>query len=357
MFPNIGLLGGSVTPSGFYYDFIFPHSIHPELHQQIEEKMRQIAREKREIRVLEMVAVSAKEFLKSKGNRERASQIEGSGLFEVVEIGSFIDLTQGNHIKNTAQLHCFKLFSPISFEGGMRIMGTAFDTKEELKEFIKKWQSYPQKRHEKIGANKHFWRSIEEGYLWLPQGLKAEAELIATLKENLYPGAIEVRRPIHTDRTKNQTQFLQSLNCEAACEIFPIQRLISGGEDVGFFDSSEGKELQITISLKNRISCLQFIGNTLNILCFSYSIRFSSSRRNAKGTRLLVDALNQLGWAYQDSDEEEEFPLAQFLVSDGLGRLWSSVSIRVQECLSVQVRVERNLALLLEKQEAENYIV
>lgn len=332
-----------MTPSGFYYDFVFPHSIHPELHLQIEEKIRQIARERREIRVLEMVAVSAKAFLKSKGHKERANEIEGGGLFEIVEIGSFVDLTHGSHIKNTAQLHSFKLFTPTPFEGGMRIMGTAFDSKEELKEFLKKWQAYPKKRHEKIGEIKHYWLKVDDEFLWLPDGLKAESELIQNFN---FPGAIEIRRE---KRTKNMAQLLQTLKSESVYEIISLQREIDGGEDVGFLDSRQGKELQIIISLKNTISCLQFIGNTLNILSFSYSIRFSSSRRNAKGGQLLVGALNQLGWAYQAGEKGEAFPLLEFLVSDGLGRLWSAVSISVEECLNVRVRLERNLALLLEK--------
>ncbi|HSX14161.1 MAG TPA: hypothetical protein VLE96_07070 [Chlamydiales bacterium] len=340
LFPSVHLLGGGSIPSGFYYDFIFPHSIHPELHIQIEEKMRQIARERREIRPFEMVAMSAREFLKSKGNIERAAQIEGTGLFELVEIGTFVDLSLGTNIKNTAQIHCFKLFPPTLFDGGMRISGVAFETKDELKEFVKLWQNYPKKCHEKIGENKLYWQKVGEEYIWLPHGLKAEEDLISILKKNLYPGAIEIRK---SDTEKN---MLEELKCQAYSEIFSVHREIEAVEDVGFLDSLEGKELQITISLKNAISSLQFIVNTLNILCFKHCIRFSGTQR--KGGKLLVDALNELGWAYQE-EIGEGIPTLDFLVSDGLGRLWSAVSVEVKECLIVQVGIERSLALLLEQ--------
>lgn len=340
LFPGVELLGGGCIPSGFYYDFIFPHAIHPELHLQIEEKMRAIARERREIRQLEMVAVSAREFLKSKGNRQRASQIEGTGLFELVEIGSFVDLSLGSYVKNTAQLHAFKLFPPIPFDGGMRVMGTACESKDELKEFLKKWQTYSKKRHERIGENKLFWQKIDEEYVWLPLGLKAENELISTLKENLYPGAIEIRR---SDREIN---LLQDLQCDAYSEIISIERSIEVVEDVGFLDSPQGRELQITISLKNVISSLQFIVNTLNILCFKHCIRFSGLQR--KGGQLLADALKELEMAFQKGTGNG-IPSLEFLVPDCLGRLWCAVSVEVKECLIVRVQLERSLALMLEQ--------
>lgn len=340
LFPGVELLGGGPIPSGFYYDFIFPHSIHPELHLQIEEKMRAIARERREIRKLEMVALSAREFLKSKGNRERASQIEGTGLFELVEIGSFVDLSLGNYAKNTAQLHAFKLFPPIAFDGGMRVMGTAFESKDELKEFLKKWQTYPKKRHEKVGENKGFWRKIGEEYVWLPLGLKAENEMFTIFKENLYPGAIEIRRSV------SGKNLLKELQCDAYREIISTESSVESIEDVGFLDSSLGRELQITISLKNVISSLQFIANTLNILCFKHCIRFSGSQR--KGGQLLLDGLNELGKAFHQ-EVGVGIPTLEFLVPDGLGRSWCAVSMEVKECLIVRAKLERSLALMLEQ--------
>ena len=68
LFPSIRFLAVQEISWGFSCEMIFPHPVHPELHFQIEEKMRQIVREKREIRDLEMVPFSARELLKSRGN-------------------------------------------------------------------------------------------------------------------------------------------------------------------------------------------------------------------------------------------------------------------------------------------------
>lgn len=348
MFPGVDLLGGSDTHSGFYYDFYFPHTVNPELHLQIEERMRQIVREQREIRDLEMVAVSAKEFLKSKGHKVRPRQIEGEGLFSVVQMGAFVDLSSGTHLKNTAQITCFKLFSPMKLEGReIRIMGAVFESKDELKEFFKKWNSYPKRRHEKVGENRHFWCEVEPGLVWLPLGLKAQEDLMRTFKENLFPGCCEVRSPC-SDRLMTHKNLLNKLHVESILEVYPIQGIPHGIEEVGLLDPIEGNVIQITTSLKNVNSSLQSIGKTLNILGFSYSIRFVGSRRNARSGKLLQETLKALEWPFEDAEEKGDFPQIDFLVSDGLGRKWSAACVQANECLDVQVIVERNLALLLE---------
>lgn len=348
-FPEVKLLGGADTHSGFYYDFYFPHPIHPELHLQIEEKMRQIIREKREIEELEMVGVSAKAFLKSKGHQERAKEVEGPHLFSLVQIGSFADLSSGTHVKNTAELRHFKLFSPLLLEGkAMRIMGSAFFEKEALKEFLKKWSAYPKKRHEKVGENRHFWKISEQGVVWFSEGLRSLRDLLKTFKENLPLGSFEVKTPISWDLEAAHKSLLKELGVETIFEVGLKQRVLESVEDVGLLDPEESTEIQITTSLKNVISSLQSIGKTLTILGFSYGICLTRSRRHAKGGTLLRGALDELGWAFQEHEEAGEFPRVDFLVSDGLGRLWSAASVLAKECLHVQVILERNLALLLE---------
>ncbi len=348
-FPEVKLLGGSQTHSGFYYDFYFPHEIHPELHLQIEEKMRQIVREKREIRDLEMVGVSAKAFLKSRGHFERAKQVDGNHLFPILQMGSFADLSSGAHLKNTAELNYFKLFPPILLEGkAIRLMGSAFDEKEKLKEFLKKWNHYSKKRHEKEGETRHFWLEAQEGMVWLPEGLKALRNLLEVFKGNLPPGSCEVRTPLGIDLAQMHKNLLADLRMETIFEIRSEEKVFEGVEEVGLLDPCERSELWIATSLKNVISSLQSIGKTLTILGFSYGICLTKSRRQAKKGVFLREALEELGWAFEENEEEGETSQVDFLVPDGLGRFWSAAAVQAKECLNVQVILERNLALLLE---------
>ncbi len=342
MFPGVKLLEGSVSPSGFYYDFHFPHPIHPELHTQIEERMRQIIREKREIQAIEMVAMSAKGFLKSKGHANKASLVDGPGLFSLVQIGGFADLASGSYLENTEELEHFKLFPPTSLGAReMRILGTAFATKNELKEFVKRWNTYPKKRHERSGEIKHFWKFFEEGVVWLPEGIKELDKLSSIFKENLLPSATEIISPVGA---KMHKKLLSELGVEAVCEMFSESTSQTRVEDVGLLDCPNKKTLQVTTFLKNAISSLQSIEKTLNILGCDFLPKLSCSKR---GGGVLEKALKELGWSYEISEEIKTLPQLDFLVADGLGRKWSAVCASAGEHLSVQVVIERNLALLL----------
>ena len=65
---------------GFVYEFQAEFPLPPESERLIEEKMRQIIREQREIRILEMVPFSARELLLKEGHFIRAEQLSGDGL-------------------------------------------------------------------------------------------------------------------------------------------------------------------------------------------------------------------------------------------------------------------------------------
>ncbi len=343
-FPGVSLLGGSETSYGFFYDFIFPHVVHPELHHQIEEKMRQIVKEKRAIRSMEMVGSSAREFLKSKKHMIRSSQVQGQGLFSLVEMGSFVDLSSGDLLENSAEIPHFKLFAPEPLEeGSWRISGTAHHSKDELKKFLKVFSEYAKTRHEVVGDLRLWWRETEDGILWMPQGMSARDRFIGQCREHLCVGATEVSCP------RGSTLFKAWEVLSNAVSVFEVAPVtFAPGEDVGLFLPEDATMLRWLNSFKNRISCLQSIEKMLNILGFNYRICLVRSVRDRKAESCLEESLTELGWTFQESQEKVECPRLDFLVQDGLGREWSAVSVQARKCLDVQVIVERNLALLLE---------
>jgi hypothetical protein len=301
MFPQVELLEGGASSFGFFYEFSFPHLVHPELHLQIEERMRQMIREKREIRCLEMVAASAKAFLKAQGFPQMASRIEGGGLFAILQIGSFFDFMVGECLPNTGGVGAFKLFPPTSGPT-LRLEGAAFATKEELKEFLKLWNAYPKKRHEKVGELRRLWSFIDGKVVWLPEGVRARNHHLQMLKEAL--DLPEIASPIEIPRKR----LLQELDLGALIEILPYQ-----GKGEGLFDPYHGTLLQIT-AWKDTFP-LQSIGKTLMMLGFH--------------------ALSE-----------------DFCAKDGLGRAWQVaqvMQVSTKELLTVQILIERNLALLLEQ--------
>src|SRR3990167_776706 len=128
LYPDVELLGGEATAIGFFYDFVFPHPIHLHI---IEEKMKQIVREKRVIRTLVMVPFSASELLKSQGHYAQAEKLSGEELVEVIQIDSFHGLSKGPHLNNTVELTAFKIKVESLPEKRMRIIGWCHRSKDE----------------------------------------------------------------------------------------------------------------------------------------------------------------------------------------------------------------------------------
>jgi hypothetical protein len=346
MFPGVQLWGASKSRDGFYYDLFFPHPIHPDLPFQIEERMRQIVREKREILDLEMAPFSARELLKSQGHLKRAEQIEGKGLVRIVRIGSFADLAENEHLSNTSEVSAFKLFPLIPLEGkGMRIAGAASGTKEELKEFLKRRASFLQRKHEVVGERKNLWRLTGEGVVWLPDGLRLWEETLQTFKEHFFPGAAMMRAPKNLCRHR----LYRESGAPAIGEIVGVR--CEGAEESGLFEPEEGTAFQVATSFQNAISSLQSIGKTLNILGFDYSLLLAGSKRKERGRKVLAAAIDELQWECETFLDDESLPQVKFLVADGIGNRWSAAEIAADEHLTASAIIERNIALLLETRE------
>ncbi|MGB7979009.1 MAG: hypothetical protein WCF19_07635 [Chlamydiales bacterium] len=248
LYPGVHLLGGGETPLGFYYDFSIPYPVHIHL---VEEKMRQIIREKREIRTLEMVPFSAAELLKSEGLLSRLGELSGEeGLVELIQIGKFYDLSPGPHLKNTAGLAAFKISMEPLPENSIRILGWCEQSKDALKQFLKKLDQYTEPAV--LGERMKLWK----GDVWLPAGLKMRQELTQFLKKKWFVNALEIGGPYGADRL----ELHRSMGVAKVAEIW----MPTSGEtciQVSFFGKPEGE----------MISLLQSIGKTLTILGFDHS--------------------------------------------------------------------------------------
>ncbi len=248
LYPDVRLLGGGETPSGFSYDFYFPHSIHLHL---IEEKMKHIVREKLPIRTLDMVAFSASELLKSQGHDARAEELEDAdGLVQLIQIGPFHDLCPGPHLKNTAELAAFKITAESLPDNGLRIIGWCHRSKDELKQFLKHLDNYTEASV--LGEQMGLWK----GAIWLPQGLRMRQQLIEFLKRKWFAGALEVSGPLTGDRM----ELHRTLAKPKVAEIWtPASQ--ETHMQISFFGKAE----------EEFISLLQLIGKTLTILGFEHS--------------------------------------------------------------------------------------
>lgn len=307
-FPGVELLGGGETSIGFSYDAIFPHPVHSETLAMIEQAMRQIVRERREIRLLEMVPFSARELLKSKGLESRAEELDSHSkqLVHVVQIGAFYDLSESEQLKNSNQLSAFKLDKITPLENGvMRLTGFAYPTKEELNEFLKRLKRYPDRRHEILGEIQSLWKIEGQEIVWLQKGLKLINQFIQFFEKNILQNVEQIGAPLEMNRFSLMKEMGRPI-----AEITPYSVWIED-PDAGLYGN---KGSQIKIYTRDTKSLLQLIEKSLIILGLVYK--------------------------------------REFLLEDALGREWPVVSVESKSGDAVvAVSIEKILALLLEKYE------
>ncbi len=299
LYPNVELLGGGDTSVGFVYEFFCPHPMQVQI---IEEKMRQIVRENRHIRTLEMVPCSADALLRKEGHRHRAEEL-GEGLVELVQIDSFYDLSPAPHLTSTGQLAAFKIEIEPLLEGKTRLIGWCHFSKEELNKFLKLVNRYVEPAL--LGEQQGLWK----GQVWFERGLKMRQKLLDFLKKHWFEGAVLICGP----QNGNRFETHRLLSREKVADIWGAPQ--EGGLQVSFFHQSEAKV----------ISSLQLIGKTLTILGFDHTSIFADGG-------------------------------VEFVVEDELGRKWPVVQFKKLSKKGVKAvdfyftaAVERILALMLEK--------
>ena len=336
-FPAVELLGGRRTSLGFSFDFLCSAPLPSEVEILIEEQMRQIVREKRPIRVLEMVPFSARELLLKEGHLFRAEELSGGddGLVEIVQIGSFHDLSPGPHLSCTSHLGTFKLW-PIEKrqDGVYRLSGCAFPSKEELKQFLKKLRDYPDKSHERVGIKKSLWRILDSQVVWFPAGLEKRRQMIEAIRASLFEGIFEVSLSACSDRTAAHLRLAKETGKEEIAEIYSEPSL-PWDPETGLFAGVGGASIRVSLIVSNGdwkekvISSLQMTRKTLNILGFQHRLRLSGRKRSGKGVQALLKALESQGMEVEMLAEEPSGPRLDYIVEDHLGRQLGSLFDRI----------------------------
>ena len=183
MFPDAKFGIGPAIENGFYYDFDLPRALTPDDLAEIEQRMR-THRNKKE--VFERREISREEALRIFGdNPYKVELIEGFPEGETISTyqqGDFLDLCRGPHVENTKQIGPFKLQSVAGayWRGDekrpmlQRIYGTAWNTKEELNDYLTKLEEAAKRDHRKLGRELDLFSVSEEIgpglILWHPRG-------------------------------------------------------------------------------------------------------------------------------------------------------------------------------------------
>jgi threonyl-tRNA synthetase len=198
-FPDGKVAIGPAIEDGFYYDFDLPRPLTPEDLESIEKRMRGIIQSKVKFERKVISAEEAKEIFHDQpfkleliaGLEEGNVDEDGNPVTEKPEIsiysqGGFVDLCRGPHVDISTQINpaAVKLMNVAGayWRGDekrpmlQRIYGTAWNTPDELKNYLWRIEEAKKRDHRKIGHDLDLFSVVDEIgaglILWHPKGGK-----------------------------------------------------------------------------------------------------------------------------------------------------------------------------------------
>jgi len=154
---------GPAIDNGFYYDIDFGGvKVSDEDLKKIEKVMRKIIAQKLPMVYSEKSRAEALKWAEENGQKFKAELINDLPEDETISfytLGDFEDLCKGPHVEDTGKVGAFKLekVAGAYWRGDekremlTRIYGLAFETQEELDEYVKKQEEAKQRDHRKLG--------------------------------------------------------------------------------------------------------------------------------------------------------------------------------------------------------------
>ncbi|MBN1258577.1 threonine--tRNA ligase [Candidatus Peregrinibacteria bacterium] len=220
MFPEAKLGIGPTIETGFYYDFDLPRTLIPEDLPILEKKMRQIIRENQKFEHYDEPVDKAIECLKQAKQPykvELVADLKETGEKKVnfYKNGPFVDLCKGPHVFSTGELAAasFKLdkIAGAYWRGDekrpmlQRIYGLAFETKEELENYLKMREEAGKRDHRKLGKELDLFSTHDQAgaglIYWHPKGGRIRHAVENFWKEQHFKNGYEMVYTPHIGRS------------------------------------------------------------------------------------------------------------------------------------------------------------
>ena len=192
VFPEAKLAIGPSIDTGFYYDFEHEPFSREDL-DKLEAEMKKIIKQGEKLERFTLPRQEAIAFMEEKGEPYKVELIQD--LPEDAEIsfykqGDFTDLCAGPHLMSTKGIKAFKLTSSSGayWRGDsnrtmlQRIYGTAFNTKEELAEYLDYLDNIKNRDHNKLGRDMELFATVDVIGQGLPLLMPKGAKMIQTLQ-------------------------------------------------------------------------------------------------------------------------------------------------------------------------------
>ena len=258
-YPGVKLAIGPPIKNWFYYDIDFmDHTITEADLEKIEQKMKELAKQKNEYVRKEVSKADAISYFTEKNDEYKLELIDGldDGSITFYTQGEFTDLCRGPHIPHTGHIKAVKLTSIAGayWRGDetrkqlTRIYGITFPKNKELTEHLEKVELAKARDHRKLGKELDlftFSQRVGQGLpLWLPKGAALRERLENFLKKAQRDGGYDQVitphigskelyvcsghyakygkdsfQPINTP-DEDEEFLLKPMNCPHHCEIF-----------------------------------------------------------------------------------------------------------------------------------------
>jgi threonyl-tRNA synthetase len=403
LYPGVKISIGPPIEEGFYYDFDFPDgvSVSEDDLGRIEEKMREHVKADEAFERAELPAGEAIDRFRSEGQDYKVELIEDLIRDEGVETvslyrnGPFTDLCRGPHGPGTGRIKAFKLTSvagaywrgDASRQMLTRVYGTAFLSKGDLEEHLRRLEEARARDHRKLGRELGLFMHSELSPglpFWLPAGTHVWNELTALWRrENVARGYTEVRTPIlydvelwkqsgHWDKFRDNMYFtdveeramgMKPMNCPAHVQIYkreprsyrdlPIRYAEQGlvhrhepsgtlhgllrvrsitQDDAHIFCTDEQVQQEV-------LRCIDFGYFIYDLFGFEPEPRLSTRPEQRLGDdamwdraeQALAGALDSRGTAYEVDEGEGTFygPKIDLHMTDSIGRRWQLGTVQL----------------------------
>ncbi len=188
---------GPPVDNGFYYDFDLPRPLTPEDLEKIEKRMREIISGKHSFDKKVVSAEEAREIfedqpykleliagLEQGGFDEYGEPLDAKPEISIYSSDTFVDLCRGPHVDNTSQINpdAVKLMSVAGayWRGDeknpmlQRIYGTAWETSEQLEQYLWKLEEAKRRDHRRLGKELDLFSVSDDVgpglILWHPKG-------------------------------------------------------------------------------------------------------------------------------------------------------------------------------------------
>jgi threonyl-tRNA synthetase len=307
LYPGVKISIGPPIEQGFYYDVDLPdgQALSDADFPRIEEQMRRHIKADEPFVREEVGAAEALERYRAEGQDYKVELIEdivsdqGTDTVTLYTNGPFTDLCRGPHAPSTKRIKAFKLQSVAGayWRGDAkrkmltRVYGTAFFSKDELAEHLRRLEEAKARDHRRLGAELglfQFSETAQGAAFWLPRGTRVFNGLVQLSREMCdQHGYEEVKTPqlydaelwktsghwfkyrdgMFVTESEDRHLALKPMNCPGHCQLFKLQQWSHRDLPVRYAEPGLLHRNELSGALHGLLRVRHFVQDDAHIFC------------------------------------------------------------------------------------------